>query len=74
MVDYREGGGVVRIADGRVMPIESIGNLPMSVWFGKDWVQVILPNVAHVPLLIYNLLSWKRMAERGHVYVGEKKV
>ncbi|CAN0461897.1 unnamed protein product, partial [Ascophyllum nodosum] len=30
MVNYREGGGVVRTADGRAMPIESIGNLPMS--------------------------------------------
>ena len=30
MVNYREGGDVVRIADGRAMPIEGIGNLPMS--------------------------------------------
>ena len=30
MVNYREGGGVVRIADGRAIPIEGIGNLPMS--------------------------------------------
>ena len=40
MVNYREGGGVVRIADGRAMPIEGIGNLPMSFRSGKDWVQV----------------------------------
>ena len=32
MVNYREGGGVVKIADGRAMPIEGIGNLPMSFW------------------------------------------
>ena len=32
-----------------------------------------MPNVAHVPLLGYNLLSLKRMADRGHKYVGEKK-
>ena len=51
MVNCREGGGVIRIADGRAMPIEGIGNLPMSFWSGKDWVQVVLPNVAHVPLL-----------------------
>ena len=36
MVNYREGGGVVRIADGRAMPIEGIMNLPMSFWSGKD--------------------------------------
>ena len=54
------------------MPIEGIGNLPMSFWSGKDWVQVVLPNVAHVPLLGYNLLSLKRMADRGHKYVCEK--
>ena len=30
MVNYREGGGVVRIADDRAMPIEGIGNLPTS--------------------------------------------
>ena len=74
MVNYCEGGGAVRIADGRTMPIEGIGNLPMSFWSGKDWVQVLLPNVAHVPSLGYNLLSLKRIADRGHKYVGEKKV
>ena len=48
MVNYREGGGIIRVADGRAMPIEGIGNLPMSFWSGKDWVKVVLPNVAHV--------------------------
>ena len=56
------------------MPIEGIGNLPMSFWSGKDRVQVVLQNVAHVPLLGYNLLSLKKMADRGHKHVGEKKV
>ena len=73
MVNYRESGGIVRTADGRAMPIEGIGSLPMSFWSGKDWVQVVLPNVAHVPPLGYNLLSLKRMGDRGHKYVGEKK-
>ena len=39
-------------------------------------MQVVLPNVAHILLLGYNLLSLKRMADRGHrghKYVGEKK-
>ena len=36
-------------------------------------MQVVLPNVAHVPLLGYNLLGLKRMADHGHKYVGEKK-
>ena len=73
MVNYCEGGGVVRIADGRAMPIEGIGNLPMSFWSGKDWVQVVLPNVTHVPLMGYNLLSLKKMADRRHKYVGKIK-
>ena len=74
MVNYREGGGVLKIADGRAMPIEDIiRNLPMSFWSGKDWVQVVLPNVAHVPLLGYSLLPLKSMTDRGHKYVGEKK-
>ena len=73
IVSYREGGGVVRIADDRAMPIEGVGNLPMSFWSVKDLVKVILPNVAHVQLLGYKLLSLKRMANRGHRYVGEKK-
>ena len=50
MVNYREGGGVVRVDDGSAMPIEGIGSLSMSFWSGKDWVQVVLPNFAHVPL------------------------
>ena len=52
MVKYREGGGVVRFTDGCAMPIEGIGNLPMSFWSGKNWVKVML-------LLGYNLLSLK---------------
>ena len=73
MANYREGGGVVRIADDRAMPIERIGNFPMSFWSGKDRVQVVLQNVAHVSLLGYNLLSLKKMTDRGHKHVGEKK-
>ena len=73
MVNYREGGDVVRISDGRAMLIEGIGNLPMSFWSVKNWVQIVLPNVAHVPLLGYDLLSLKRMADCGQKYVGEKK-
>ena len=64
---------IVRIADDRVMPIAGIGNLPMSFWSGKDWVKVIIPNVAHVPLLGYNLLSRKMMAACGHKYIGDKR-
>ena len=55
MANYREGGGASRIADDRAMPIERIGNLPMSFWSGKDRVQVVLQNAAHVSLLGYNL-------------------
>ena len=73
MINYHEGEGVVGIADGRAMAIEGIGNLPMRFWSGKDWVQLLLQNVAHVPLLGYNLLSLKKMAGRGHKYVDEKK-
>ena len=36
MVNYRGGGGVIIIVDGRAMPVEGIGNLPMSFWSGKD--------------------------------------
>ena len=36
MVNYREGGGVVRITNGRAMTIEGIGNLPLSFWSGED--------------------------------------
>ena len=74
MVNYRKGGGVVRIADGLAVPIEGIGNISMSLWSGKDWVQIVLPNATHVPLLGYNLLSLKRMAARGHKYIDEKKI
>ena len=36
MVNYREGGDVVRTADDRAMPIEGIGNLPMSFCPGSS--------------------------------------
>ena len=35
-------------------------------------MQIVLPNVADVPLLGYNLLSLIMMADRGHKCVGEK--
>ena len=35
MINYREGGGVIRIADDRVLPFEGIGNLPMSFRSGR---------------------------------------
>ena len=54
------------------LPIGGIENLVMSFWSGQDQVQVVLPNVAHVPLLGYNLLSLKKMADRGHKCVDEK--
>ena len=73
MVNYCEGGGVVRIVDNLAMPIEGIGNLPVSFWSGKDWVQVILPDIVYALILGYYLLSLKRMVDRGHKYVGKKK-
>ena len=44
MVNYREGEGGVRTADGRAMPIEDIGNLQMSFWSGKDWDATVAPG------------------------------
>ena len=73
MVNYRKGGGVVRIANGRAMPIEGIGSLPMSFWSGKNWVKVVLPNITHVPLLGCSFLSLKRMADRGHNTPAKKR-
>ena len=72
-VDNLSPGYVVKIAGDRAMPIEGIVDVPMSLWSGKDWVQVTFPNIAHVPLLGYNLLPLKRKADHGHTYVGEKK-
>ena len=56
MVNYRNGGGAVRIADDSARPVKGIGDLSMSFWSGKNWVQVISPNIARVPLMGYNLL------------------
>lgn len=50
MVNSREAGKVS-------------GNLPMRFWSGRDWMKLILPDVAHVPLL----------ADRGHKHVGKKR-
>ena len=69
MVNYRKGGGVVKIPGNRVMPIKGTVNVPMSFWSGMDWMQLILPNVAHVPLLGCNFLSLKMIADCGHKYV-----
>ena len=49
----------------------------MSFWSGDEWVKVILPNVANVPLPVplpdYTLLSLKMLEERGHKYVCKKE-
>ena len=43
MINDREGGGIVRIATGRAMPIEGIENLPMSAMV-EAWLE-LLPAV-----------------------------
>lgn len=65
MVNYRECGGVVRIIDDR--------DLPTRFWSGKDRVYAILPEVANIPLLEYNLLPLKIIADHDHKFVGKKK-
>ena len=56
MVNYREGEGVVvRVCNGRVMPIEDIWSKPTSFRSGKDWVQVVLPNFTHVTRVVQRL-------------------
>ena len=72
MTNYRECDGVVRVANGVALPIESVDDILMSFQsdFGETNLQLL--NVAFVPLLSHNLLSLKQFTHRaGHSYRGD---
>ena len=53
----RECNLKLRITDGSTRSIEGCGDINFVPRFGNGLVQVLLPNVMHVPDLRYHLLS-----------------
>ena len=71
MTNYRGCDGVVRVANGVALPIESVGDIIMSFQSNFGDTDLQLPNVAFVSLLSHNLLSLKQFTRRaGHSYRG----
>ena len=52
--------------------IASYGELTVAFRSDNGWVHVKLHDVAHAPLLSYNLVSLPYLALKGHTYAGDK--
>ena len=68
----RECSQPLGLADKRKISIAGYGGLTVAFRFNDSWVPVKLDDVAHVPLLSYNLVSITSLAQEGHPSAVEK--
>ena len=66
LTDYREYSRPLGLADKRKISIAGHGDLTVAFRSNYSWVHVKLHDVAHVPLLSYNLVSLTSLAREGH--------
>ena len=72
LIDYRECSRLLGLANGGTTSITGYGDLTVAFRSDNGWVHVKLHDVAHTPLLSYNLLSLPSLALQGHTYAGNK--
>ena len=72
LTNYRECSQPLSLANGGTTSIAGYGDLTVAFRFDKEWVYVKLQDVAHAPLLSYNLISLPSLALEGHTYAGDK--
>lgn len=64
--DYRVcNGGQVRLADGSMIPIAGYGNVIVAFRSEGVWVFARVMGVAHVPQVMFNVLSLTSMISKG---------
>ena len=71
LISYRECSRPLGLANGGAF-ITGCGDLTVAFRSDNGWVHVELHDVAHTPLLSYNLISLPSLALKGHTYAGDK--
>ena len=66
LTNYRECGRRLGLADRRKISIADYADLTVGFRCNNSWVHVKLHDVAHAPLLSYNLVSLTSLAQKGH--------
>ena len=66
LTKYRECSRPLGLADRRKISIADYGDLTVAFRSNDSWVHVKLHDVAHAPLLSYNLVSLTSFAQEGH--------
>ena len=72
ITNYRECSRPRGLANGGTNSIVGYGDLTEAFYSDNGWVHVNLHDVAHTPLLIYNLISLPFLALKGRTYEGDK--
>jgi hypothetical protein len=72
LTSYREWSRPLNLANGEAISIIGYGDLTVNFRTDHGWVRVEMNDVAHAPLLNYNLISLLSMSLRGHTYTGDK--
>ena len=66
LTNYRECSRPFGLADRRKISIAGYGNLTVAFRSNESWVHVKLHDVAHAPLLSYNLASLTSLAQKDY--------
>ena len=72
LTNYRECSRPLGLADRRKISIAGYGDLTVAFRSNGSWVHVKLHDVAHAPLLSYNLISLTSLAQNGHLSAVEE--
>ena len=72
ITNYRECSRLLGLAYVGTTSIAGYGNLTVAFRSDSGRVHVKLHDVAHTPLLSYNLTSLSSLALKGHTYAGDK--
>ena len=72
LTNYRECSRPLSLADRRKISIAGYGDYTVAFRSSDNWVHVKLHDVAHVPLLSYNLVSLTSLAQKDHPFAVEE--
>ena len=72
LTNYRECSRPLGLANEEEISIVGYGDLTVNLRIDHGWVRVEMNDVAHVPLLNYNLISLPSMTLQVHAYTGDK--
>ena len=72
LANYRKCSRPLDLANGEAISIVGFGDLTVNLRTDHGWVRVEMNDVAHVPLLDYNLISLLTITLQGHTYTGDK--